>query len=375
MLEKVKSLFKSKKSNNYDDEWLENKPVDRTLCTDEPLPDPLVSQPTPDQLKGDELSDFPGYIALEVTNTCNLKCKHCNYRFGLDHYTRDRGFMPRETLEKVLNEAKQHNINILMNYDGEPLMHRSFLEYLKYATDLGINSYFNTNGTLFNKEFADKLVSFYRGSIFFSVDGSREWLEKIRIPAKYEQVIGNLTYFLSVNEANGWPITVGVSLCNLGQTTEERKEFLDTWLPRVNYVSMGEVNDKYGTMVSDPMTVLAVKKRPICVVPWQTCGVCHNGDVIPCSIYVTRANTANAIFGNIHKQSLKAIWKGSAFRAFRKMVAEECYDKSYCDKCQRWLSQFSFPDIIDGDVKIVRNGYWTTYQNLKKGQLNFQTRK
>jgi radical SAM protein with 4Fe4S-binding SPASM domain len=372
MLRKVKSIFKSKKNNTYDSEWLQNKPVDRTLCTDEPLPDPLVSRPTPAQLNGDEMSDFPGYIALEVTNTCNLKCKHCNYRFGLDHYTRDRGFMQWGTLEKVLNEAKQDNINILMNYDGEPLMHKSFLDYLKYATELGLNTYFNTNGTLFNKDFADSLITFYKGSIFFSIDGGKEWLEKVRVPAKYEQVTKNLNYFLSLNKAHGWPITVGVSLCNLGQTTAERKEFLDSWLPRVNYVSMGEVNDKFGTMISDPMTVLDVKKRPICVVPWQTCGICHNGDVIPCSIYVTRANTVNAIFGNIHEKSLKEIWQGSAFRAFRKMVAEECYDKSYCDKCQRWLSQFSFPDKINGDVKIVRNGYWTTFHNMLYGKLNFQ---
>ena len=100
---------------------------------------------------------------------------------------------------------------------------------------MGANTYFNTNGTLFDKTFSEGLVKFYRGSIFFSIDGDREWLERIRVPAKYEQVVSNLDYFLSVNAANGWPITVGVSLCNLGHA-EERKRFLDFWLPKVNYV-------------------------------------------------------------------------------------------------------------------------------------------
>ena len=259
-----------------------------------------------------------------------------------------------------------------MNYDGEPLMHKNFLEYLEYATELGLNTYFNTNGTLFSKDFADRIVKFYKGSIFFSIDGNKEWMEKIRIPAKYDKVVENLNYFLKVNEEHGWPITVGVSLCNLGQTPHERKAFLYEWLPKVNYVSMGEVNDKFGTMISDPMTVLKIKKRPICVVPWQTCGICFNGDVIPCSIYVTRANTTNAIFGNVNNQSIKEIWHGDAFQNFRKMVAEERYEKSYCDKCQRWLSQFYFPAVVENEVKIERNGYWTTYQNLKKGRLNFR---
>lgn len=352
--------------------WLDEAALDRTLGLPRPLPDPIVGEPVVACGNDRVLPAFPGYVAVEVTNACNLKCIHCNYRFGLDHYTRDRGFMSRKTLEKILAEISNHGIPALMNYDGEPLMHRDYLEFLRIATDMGINSYFNTNGTLFTSAFADEIVKFYKGSIFFSVDGSKQWFEKVRVPAKYEIVLGNLNHFLEVNQAHGWPITVGVSLCNLGQSAEERVAFLEEWLPRVNFVSMGEVNDKFGTMTSDPMTVLKVKKRPICSVPWQTCGICHNGDVIPCSIYVTRANTANAIFGNIYDQSIEEIWHGAKFRSFRRMVAEERYGESFCDKCQRWLVQFSFEDVTEGETQICRNGFWTTFQNLKKGQLNFR---
>lgn len=352
--------------------WVAGTPMDRTLGPGRPLPVPIVSQPTADQIGGTSLPESPNYIAMEVTNACNLQCKHCNYRHGLPHYTRDRGFMSWETFEKALSEAKEDGMGVLMNYDGEPLMHKDYLKLLQRATEVGANTYFNTNGTLFDKAFSDRLVTFYKGSIFFSIDGDKQWFERIRVPGNYEHVVRNLDYFLSVNAANGWPITVGVSLCNLGQTAEERKTFLDYWLPKVNYVSMGEVNDKYGTMISDPMTVLGAKQRPRCVVPWQTCGICHNGDVIPCSIYVTRANTAQAIFGNIHKQSIKDIWKSEAFTMFRKMIAEERYRESYCDRCQRWLCQFYFPPVEEGNIRIERNGYWTTFQNLEMGSLNFR---
>ena len=54
------------------------------------------------------------------------------------------------------------------------------------------------------------------------------------------------------------------------------------------------------------------------------------------------------------------------------MVAEERYSESYCDKCERWLSQFSFPDEEKNNTKVARNGYWTTYRNLSKGKLNFE---
>jgi len=346
--------------------WTEGPILDDTLGKKIELPAPLVAGP-----EVDALPDFPGYIALEVTNACNFECTHCNYRHGLAHYTRPRGFMNPDTAEKALKEAAAHGADVLMNYDGEPLMNKRHMEYLRLAQSLGVKSYFNTNGSLFNHKYADELVTFYKGSVFFSVDGSKEWFEKIRLGGKYEQVVSNIEYFMKVNEA-GRPMTIGISLCNLGQSAEERQAFLDRWLPLAHYVSMGEVNDKFGTMISSPMTKMKVAKRPICWVPWSTLGVCHNGDVIPCSIYITRANTANAIFGNIHEASLKEIWHGDAFWKFRKMVAEERYKDSYCDKCDRWRSQFTFPDVTKDGVKITRNGFWTTFHNMRKGKLNFR---
>lgn len=371
MIAAIKRIL-TRRNDQQEGVWLEGKAIDRTLGSGHTLANPVVNQPTREQLKGKQLSLLPSYIAMEVTNACNLKCKHCNYRYGLEHYTRDRGFMSWEIFEKALAEAKENNISVLMNYDGEPLMHPDYLKFLERATEMGINTYFNTNGTLFDNAFADRLVTFYKGSIFFSIDGDKDWFEKIRTPAKYDHVVNNVDYFLSINEAAGWPITVGASLCNLGQTADERKRFLEHWLPKVNYVSMGEVNDKFGTMISEPMTLFKAKKRPRCAVPWETCGICHNGDVIPCSIYVTRANTADAIFGNIGKQSLREIWSGELFNRFRRMISSEQYEQSYCDKCHRWLSQFSFPIETKQGITVERNGFWTTFQNIEKGKLNFR---
>jgi radical SAM protein with 4Fe4S-binding SPASM domain len=372
MLNKLGKRFKKDRIfGKRNSAWIADNPKDFTLGAGTALPLPQVSEPSTDEIRGESVPAFPGYIALEVTNVCNLKCRHCNYRYGLDHYTRDRGFISHELVRKVLSEVKEYNISVLMNYDGEPLMHRHFIDFLKTATDLGINTYFNTNGTLLDRQAADRLVEFYKGSIFFSIDGDQEWFERIRIPANYKHVTGNLLYFIKANEECGWPITIGVSLCNLGQGPDRRRAFLEEWLPKVNYVSMGEVNDKFGAMISDPMTVMEIRKRPRCTVPWQTCGICHNGDVIPCSIYVTRANTCDAIMGNVNETSLKEIWHGEKYKTFRAMVGEERYSGSYCDKCERWLSQFSFPDEVNDVIKISRNGYWTTFQNLEKGSLNF----
>ncbi len=353
-------------------EFILSPAVDRTLTESGiKLPIPTVSEPTRDQNGNFALPNFPGYIAVEVTNVCNLRCTHCNYRYGLDHYSRERGFMNSETLLRVFEEARTHNTTILLNYDGEPLMHHNFLSYLELATDMGLNTYFNTNATLLNHQFTDDLIKFYKGSIFFSVDGNKEWFERVRVPGNFDQVIDNISYFLTANEKAGWPITTGISFCNLGQSIIDRKTFIDEWLPKVNLVSLGEVNDKFGTMISDMMIKMDVAKRPVCIVPWQTLGICHNGDVIPCSIYITRANTTGTIFGNIHDSSIEEIWKGEKFMQFRKMLVESHFQDNYCSKCERWLGQINFPDEIQGNTKISRSGSCVKFFNMKKGSLNY----
>lgn len=374
--------FTKKLLPEKENEWLVKQPLDRTLGEFKTLPYPTVYHPSASELAGKELRTFPGYIALEMTNVCNLACTHCNYRHGVAHYTRERGFITDEIVEKTLREVRPFACNVLMNYDGEPLANKSFMKYLEMASELGVNAWFNTNGTLFTPAFTDRLLEFYKGSIFFSVDGNKEWFEKIRIGANYDQVVSHVDYFLKKNEDKGYPVTVGISLCNLGQSPEERKHFLDRWLPKVHYVSMSEVNDKMGTIISDKMTVYDLKKRPTCMMPFETMGVCHNGDVVPCSIYITRANTAqlpgitkkgDAVFGNVMENTLQEIWNNDSYKKFRTLLAGGNVKNTLCEKCERWHSQFKFPDVVENGVRMERNGYWTTFHNLSKGELNFKT--
>lgn len=329
-----------------------------------------VSQPKPEYLDLSTVPDFPKYIALEMTNACNLSCTHCNYHFGVDHYTRDRGAMKENTVIRVLEEAKEYKIPVMMNYDGEPLMNKNFMNYLKLATEMGVHTYFNTNGTLWTQKFADELISFYRGDVAFSLDGLKDWYEKVR-KTNYEKVVQNIEYFLKKNEEAGWPVTVNISFCNLGQSHADRKEFVDRWIQFVNSVSLGEVNDKNGTMISKPLIEMNIKERPVCNVPWETLGIGHNGDVIPCSIYITRANTVDMVFGNVHEQSLKQIWNCDKYYKFRKMLVDKTYQGTYCESCERWRCQFSFPEKKEESITITRNGYWTTFKNMEKGENIF----
>lgn len=349
-------------------EWLQGPAIDTFFDEPVELSDLQVAfSPGED---GYPISPVPSYIGLEVTNTCNLHCVHCHYRHGALGYTREKGFMSPEVFEIAVSQAAKHGISVLMNYDGEPLLHPKFIDYLQRATELGVNSYFNTNATLLTPDRVDRILSFYKGAIFVSMEGGKEWFEKIRTPASYEVVAAHLAYLIEANERLGRPVKLSVGVSNLGQPLAERQAMLQKWLPGLDAMTFGEVNDDCGAMISEPFIRMQPRKRPLCVVPWQTCGICHNGDVIPCSIYIAKANTTDAILGNIREQSLADIWTGEAYTRFREALLRQNHRDAICARCTRWRSQFSFPDEFRPGLRIQRSGYWTVVHNIQRESRN-----
>lgn len=315
------------------------------------------------------LPSFPEYIGVELTNACHLECKHCNYRYGLEHYTRPRGKISDELFYKVADEIASEGASIMINYDGEPLLHPNFLKYARYVSERqGIkNIWFNNSGTLFKKEVADELASFYRGTVFFSVDGDREFHNNLRCGSDYDLVMGNLFYFLdSLEKKNNKNVKVGVSLCNVGHTAESRRRFLDYWKDKVHIVSMGEVNDKWGKIISeDIMHPFEVKERPVCEVAWSTMGVCWDGDIVVCSIYITRANSViHGIMGNVKERTLKEVWEDKPYETFRQWQIKRDYSNTVCQGCERWKSQFNLGVSYKDGMRVSTNAFWTTYERV-----------
>lgn len=344
------------------DEWLEEQATERFFGDTNPLKG-LTVHYCKDET-GYELPPSPAYMALEVTNACNLRCTHCHYRHGVNSYGRDKGFMSQEVIDMAFAYAKENDISLLMNYDGEPLMHPEFIDYLRQGEEMGLNTYFNTNATLLTPRKADELLSFYSGAVFVSMEGDKEWFEKIRQPAKYDQVAAHLGYLIEQNAKRENPLKISISVSNLGQPLEERMGMLERWLPLVDAISFGEVNDEFGSIISTPLTNISPSKRPLCSTPWQTLGICHNGDVVPCSIYIAKSTYKEVVMGNILEQPIGDIWTGERFQGFRQSHLDKGYHDEMCSKCERWRNQFCFPDEHRDGLKIVRNGFWSVVSKL-----------
>jgi len=61
------------------------------------------------------------------------------------------------------------------------------------------------------------------------------------------------------------------------------------------------------------------KLHEFCLIGWYATSINANGDVVPCCILQDRKN---AVLGNIHRQTLREVWEGRAYRRFREELAD-----------------------------------------------------
>ncbi len=86
-------------------------------------------------------------ILIELTNRCNLSCKHC-----LDgRHGGEGGDLKMEIIEKILQSARAHGFDDLSFTGGEPTLHPRFIEILTMAYEAGYKFGFVTNGWNFTK--------------------------------------------------------------------------------------------------------------------------------------------------------------------------------------------------------------------------------
>ncbi len=119
------------------------------------------------------------YLELQITNKCNLRCKHCFVEQKNDE-------LDLEQIKKVLSEFEQIQGLRVMITGGEPLIHSKFMEINEMLADFRIRRVLFTNGLLINKKLLDKL-NFHE--IQISIDGLEKSHDAIRGSGNFKKAI------------------------------------------------------------------------------------------------------------------------------------------------------------------------------------------
>lgn len=114
------------------------------------------------------------YLELQITNRCNLKCKHCFVISGKCYKTQELSF---KKIKKILKEfEKMQGLRVLIT-GGEPLLHSEFIKINDFIKGLAIRKILFTNGLLLNNKILENLNV---EEIQISLDGMKKGHETLR---------------------------------------------------------------------------------------------------------------------------------------------------------------------------------------------------
>lgn len=140
-------------------------------------------------------ADFlPKEMDIEITSYCNYRCTMCPHSLIRNC---DAQNMPFEKIKK-LNHFFQYCKRVMIQGDGEPLMHPEFVDISNYISGYGCKLCTTTNLSLLTEETAHVLAEKY-DLVTISCDaGNKSLYEAIRVNGNFEKFSDNLKLLMSV---------------------------------------------------------------------------------------------------------------------------------------------------------------------------------
>lgn len=282
---------------------------------------------------------------LYMSNTCNLRCRHCWITPGFgDGKSTPGDFVDPVALRQAVVEAKTLGLRSVKLTGGEPMLHPSFMEVADMLTAEGIGMDMETNGTLMTAEKASHLKEKTKVTfISVSLDGpdARSHDGFRGVPGSFDAALHgldclvgagykNCQVIMSVHKGNrhqveevvALAIAHGASSVKFNPVTrtgravamDESGEVMDfdEHLSFARYVST-ELRPKVrvGVILNMPPALTSIRELLRTHGRTGDCGVLRilgilgNGDIALCGIGRT---CPELVYGKLGRDSIREIW-------------------------------------------------------------------
>lgn len=304
----------------------------------------------------------PHLFNFETSNNCNMTCKMCP-RTSL--MTRGIDWIDDDSFEKALDQIKPHSEEDLesfwsfvrSNYDvedniatensfyfyvvsrclilhgfGEPLVDKNIIRRVQACTDRGIPTYFSCVPANIREKKIIEVMEAGLSVIKFSMDAlDDEGQKEVRGPKNdfrrsFEAILKILEY-----KKNNPHIKTKVVITMIAFTEEQRQlhdEFLALWKKYPVYAYVKSQDNRWLHEEDEDMRNRSHYDQQYCEFPWTSMTIMANGNVVPC----TQDYDTEMTMGNVREQSLKEIWNGPKYQAFRR--AHITGDFTFNTKCR-----------------------------------------
>lgn len=297
-------------------------------------------------------------LHIEITSKCNERCVHCYIP-----HDKKVNHINTELFFSILEQCKEMKVLHLTLTGGEPMLHKSFIDFLKKCKEYNMSVNVLSNLTLLSDEILEEMKENRLLSVqasLYSMDseihdaitqtkGSFEITKNAILKLKENDVPLQISCPIMKQNRNCYKdvlkwaeihnLHVGcdyIIIARCDNTTQNLGSRLS--IDDIKKVIQERIvgQPKY----SDLMIKESEKKKNI--TPDDiVCSVCHssiciaeNGNVYPC------AGWQGYVVGNVNEKSLEDIWNNSKdvqyLRGLRRRdfpKCNECFEKDYCTMC------------------------------------------
>lgn len=287
----------------------------------------------------------PVHVSIEPTNACNARCPVCET--GKGDMARPSGFLDEHLYKEFIDDIAPTTAVLLYYFMGEPFMHRSAYDMIRYARDKGIFVESCTNGDFVDPEgilYSDiNKLSFQIGGMDQQTHG------RYRSRTKLEKTIANLERLIEMRKKTPQSnVEIEVGFIVMRHNEEQVDEFLK-WaqgigVDRANIIdpcarNMLEAhaylpkNRDYWYYDEEAFEkgILRPKKLPDneCVWIWNSIQLNWDGTAVPCC----RDPNGKFPLGNVFEKGLHAVFNGQEATDFRRQILTQQGDVSICKLC------------------------------------------
>ena len=250
--------------------------------------------------------------------------------------------------KQIIDQLSPDLIYLLLYFQGEPYLHKQFLEMAAYAHSKGIFSATSTNGHFLNDGMARQTVESGLSEVLISIDGTtQESYESYRIGGKLDKVIEgvkNLVYWRDKLNSLSPHIVIQFlvvkpneheigAVQKLGKKLGVDKVALKT--AQIYDFEKGHplipTIDRYSRYAQNNAGDYRIKNvlKNQCWKLWHGAEITWDGRVLPCCF----DKDAQYQMGSLQQASFQEIWRGDAYQNFRNRLLNSRKQIDICQNC------------------------------------------
>lgn len=289
---------------------------------------------------------LPFSISVEPTTSCNLRCPECPS--GLRSFTRPTGMLSKELFQQVIDQMAAHVNYLTFYFQGEPYLHKEFLEMVTYARSKNIYTATSTNAHYLKDQQARKTVESGLDRLIISIDGTtQDTYEQYRVGGDLKKVMEGaknvIKWKKQLKASTPYVIFQFLVVKPNEHQVDELKELareigVDEVILKTAQVydyqqgnPLIPENEQYSRYKRQPDGTYVIKNtlENSCWKLWHSCVITWDGKVVPCCF----DKDAQYQLGDLQQLRFRDIWFGQAYHDFRSKLVRSRKEIDICTNC------------------------------------------